>query len=123
MRYFVLLVLLSACSQAPQPQTLSAGCRNINDAFYDGAYQSGNVFFSSFKAGESVSVALSVRDSTTKLWLVVTDATLTPKQDIAARTAASYETLSYRFERDMPEAEVYWSADVGVPSWSVTCGP
>ena len=122
MRYIVLLSLvLSACSQAPLPRTLSTGCQNINDAFYDGAYQSGNVYFSAFKAGESVSVTLSQPDSATKLWLIVTDASVEPHQDIATWTAASSETLSYRFDRDLAEAEVYWSADTGVPGWSVTC--
>ena len=123
MRYSVLLAFfLSACSQAPHPQTLSAGCRNINDAFYDSAYQSGNVYFSPFRAGESVRVALAQPDSATKLWLVVTDTSAEPHRDLAVWTASSSETLSYRFDHDLAEAEVYWSADAGVPSWTVTCG-
>ena len=124
MRYLVLLtLLLSACSQAPSPHTLSAGCENINDVFYDGSYQSGNVYFSPFKAGESVMVALAQPDSATKLWLVVTDTSVEPHRDLAVWTATSSETLSYRFDHDLAEAEVYWSADTGVPSWTVTCGP
>ena len=120
----LVLLLISACSQVPAPTTLSAGCANINDPFYDSRYQSGNVYFSPFRAGESVTVALEPTQSAEvgSLWLIVTDATSTPKQDIATWRAESDATLVYTFAEDMAEAEVFWAVEAGAPGWTVSCG-
>ena len=124
MRYFVLftVLFLAACSQTPQ-SIMSAGCHNINDAFYDSAYLSGNVYFSPFRAGESVTVSLepAAKDSATQIWLIVSDASVSPSQDLVTWRAESSEPLRYTFPQDMSQAEVYWSADAGVPEWTVGC--
>ncbi len=126
MRYFVLftVLLLAACSQTPPPQSvMSAGCQNINDAFYDSAYLSGNVYFSPFKKGESVTVSLepAAKDRATQIWLIVSDASVSPSQDLVTWRAESSEPLRYTFPQDMSQAEVYWSADAGVPEWAIGC--
>ena len=128
MRYLVLYVLifctllLAGCGQTPPQDVTSAGCRNLNDAFYDDAYLSGNVYFSPFKKGESVSVALASPDAATKIYLIVTDTSGGTRRDLATWSAASGEPLLYVFGQDLTEAEVYWSADAGVPEWAVGCG-
>ena len=128
MRYVVLPFLLSlalaACSQAPVPTAaLSTGCQNINDSFYDSAYLSGNVYFSPFRSGESVTVALkpSAISSATQILLIITDASVSPSHDLVTWRAGSSEPLRYTFPQDMSKAEVYWSADAGVPEWTVGC--
>ena len=118
---FVLALLLSACSQVPVPTTPSPGCANLNDPFYDDAYRSGNVYFSPFRTGESVTVALARPDTATSLTLIVTDTSGEVRQDLVTRSTPSAESLTYTFTQNLRQAEVYWSADAGVPSWKVAC--
>ena len=70
------LLLLTSCSQAPLSASFletSAGCANLNDPFYDDVYLSGNVYFSPFVQGESVSVHLTESDAATTIYLIVSD--------------------------------------------------
>ena len=128
MRLFLLFMtslLLASCTQAPLENTLypkaSAGCANLNDPFYDDTYLSGNVYFSPFREGESVTVALENPDAATTIYLIISDTSGETRQDFVRWDAPSREALSYTFDQDRSKAEVYWSADVGVPRWRVTC--
>ena len=124
---FLLALLLAGCTQAPLPESYAAetspGCLNLNDPFFDSAYRSGNIYFSPFNKGERVSVRLepSALDSTAKFWLIVTDTSASPRQDIVTWSATSGEALSYVFDQDRAEMEIYWSADTGVPTWEIAC--
>ena len=122
---FMTSLLLASCTQVPPENALypeaSAGCQNLNDPFYDDAYRSGNVYFSSFAKGESVAVALENPDTATTIYLIITDTSGETRQDLVRWNAASSESLSYVFAQDRVEAEVYWSADAGVPRWEVIC--
>lgn len=123
--FLLLLVsLLAGCSQASLEATeyeTSKGCQNINDPFYDDAYLSGNVYFSPFRGGESVTVSLEEVDKATEIYLIVTDTSREVSRDLIFWSAASDETLTYTFEQTYAQTEVYWSADGGVPSWTVGC--
>ena len=123
---FFLPLLLVGCAQAPlNPSANSTGCQNLNNAFYDDAYLSGNVYFSPFRMGESVSVRLAnpdtTPDTTTAIYLIVTDTSGEARADLVTQRAQRSESLSYTFSQDREEMEVYWSADAGVPRWEVTC--
>ena len=118
---FVLILLLSACSQVPAPDSLSAGCTNLNDPFYDDAYRSGNVYFSPFRAGENLTVALTNPDTAASLTLIVTDTSGEVRRDLVTGSTPSGKPLTYTFTQDLEQAEVYWTADAGVPNWKVVC--
>ena len=117
---FVLALLLSACSRMPAPDSLSPGCANINDPFYDDEYQSGNVYFSPFRVGESVTVVASP-DTATTITFIVTDTSAGVRRDFVTWRAESTEPLRYTFAQDYAQTEVYWAADAGAPKWEVTC--
>ena len=124
MRLLLLPLLLAGCAQTPLESAVytSAGCQNLNDAFYDDAYRSGNVYFSPFREGESVTVSLKDPDTAAAIYLIVTDTSGEVREDLGMRNAGSAEPLSYTFEQDREGTEVYWSADAGVPEWEVECG-
>ena len=122
--FLLLLSLLAGCSQASLKTAdyeISQGCQNLNDPFYDDAYLSGNVYFSPFRAGESVTVGLGELDTASEVYLIVTDTSQEVSRDLIFWSAASDETLTYTFEQTYAQTEVYWSADGGVPSWTVGC--
>ena len=126
MRLLVLLAfsLLAGCAQVPLSAAevdFSAGCANLNDPFYDDAYLSGNVYFSPFREGESITVMLENADAATTIYLIISDMSGETRQDFVRWDAPSHEALSYTFDQDRSEAEVYWSADAGVPRWEVIC--
>ena len=119
----LLTLFLMGCAQTPLESAthISTGCQNLNDPFYDDAYLSGNVYFSPFRAGESVTVSLEALDIAAEIYLIVTDTSGEAHRDLVFWSAASGEALTYTFERDYAEMAVYWSADVGVPRWKVRC--
>ena len=120
MRFLFLPLLLIGCAQAPLDITLT-GCQNLNDPFYDGAYRSGNVYFSPFLEGERVTVSLTNPDTATEIYLIVTDTSGEAREDLGMWSAGSAEPLSYTFSQDFEQTEVYWSADAGVPEREVVC--
>lgn len=85
-------LLLAGCSQAPLGQastSVSAGCENLNDPFYDDAYFSGNVYFSPFSEGESVTVSFENLDAAADIYLIVTNTSGETHEDLATQRATS----------------------------------
>ena len=124
MRLLLLLpLLLVGCAQTSLESAVytSSGCQNLNDTFYDDAYRSGNVYFSPFLEGERVTVSLTNPDAATTIYLIVTDTSGEAREDLGMWNAESAEPLSYTFTQNFEQAEVYWSADAGVPAWEVVC--
>ena len=120
---FLLPLLLVGCAQTSLESATytSPGCQNLNEPFYDDAYRSGNVYFSPFREGERVTVSLTNPDTATTIYLIVTDTSGEVREDLGMWNAESAEPLSYTFTQNFEQAEVYWSADAGVPAWEVVC--
>ena len=108
-------LVLSACSQSPAPAVLSAGCTNVNDAFYDDRYQSASVFFSPFEAGEQVRVEADGADT---IYFEVLDSTnKTPLVQTSAEGGSSDI-----FTQDYEQLELFWvRQDGSVGRWQVEC--
>ena len=120
---FLLLIALMGCAQAPLESAvyISTGCQNLNDPFYDDAYRSGNVYFSPFQVGESVTVSLNEPDAATEIFLIISDSSGEVRRDLVTYSATPGEALTHTFEQDYVEMEVYWSSDAGVPKWTIAC--
>ena len=112
----LLVLVLSACSSPP---TLSAGCANVNDPFYDSAYESASVFFSPFKMGETLSVRAE-RNETPEVYLEIVD-TRDDSRVLASLGEAG--STRYTFEVDADEVELYWTTVGGAADWQVKCSP
>lgn len=129
-RVFPLLVLfISACSQAPAPTSnISAGCQEANDPLYDERYQSASIFFSPFRAQETLNLRFDASnlpastDSDAALPTLYLDIVDTANSVRIDQLSVQGDELSYVFSQDYAQVELYWVMTSGaVVDWQVGC--
>ena len=114
---FVILLLGSGNltpSVAQSAATLSPGCQEINNPFFDDhAYQTGVVGGKTFWAGERIVMRATNGPSATTITLTVHSQTVA--------TSPFPGVVSYTFPANAPNESVLWSVDSGTADWTVDC--
>jgi|GEM_PF-4958751 len=104
--------LIPPRSASGASQTMSAGCQEVNDPFFDGSYGVGTILGWPFFAGESVVLRASDNSVSHTISLTL-DGTIVDTSPFPGQ-------VSYQFTAD-ETVNLSWQVDTGIAQWDANC--